>query len=103
MKSYIKLYGPSIYKGLEAMDDLIKNLKKRFQYGEMISHIIGMIDPSLDLITGSLIRGGTENVGEYDYTIEWAQPPSFEQLRSLIRHIDDTLAYTGCMYTITTK
>ncbi|UCD45490.1 MAG: hypothetical protein JSV27_03085 [Candidatus Bathyarchaeota archaeon] len=103
MKSHVKLYGPSIFRGLEAMDGLLKDLKKRYQYGEMVSHIISQVDPSLDLMTGSLIRGGRESVGEYDYVIEWEQPPTVEQVRSLIRHIDETLAFTGCMYTITTK
>ncbi len=102
MKSYVKLYGPSIDRGIEAMNGLLRNLKKRYQYGEMVSHIISVVDPSLDLLTGTLIRGGRETLGEHDYVVEWEQAPNFEQVRALIRHIDEALAFTGCMYTITT-
>jgi uncharacterized iron-regulated protein len=103
MKSYVKLYGPSIDKGIEALDDLLKDLKKRYQYGDMVSHIISVVDPSLDLITGQLIRQGREQLGEYDFAVEWDQTPRHEQVRALIRHIDEALLYTGCRYTITTK
>jgi hypothetical protein len=103
MKSYVKLYGPSIDKGIEALDDLLKDLKKRYQYGDMVSHIISVVDPSLDLITGQLIRQGREQLGEYDFAVEWDQIPRHEQVRGLIRHIDEALLYTGCRYTITTK
>lgn len=103
MKSYIKLYGPSIDKGMEALEELLKDLKKRYQYGEMVSHIISVVDPSLDLITGKLIRDGKEFIGEDDFVIKWEQTPSFDQVRGLIRQIDEALLYTGCRYTITTK
>ena len=103
MKSYIKLFGPSIDKGLTALNDLIKNLGKRYQYGEMVSHIVSIIDPSIDLLTGTLIRKGWTLLGEYDFVVEWKQTPSSEQVRSLIKRIDEALLYTGCRYTITTK
>jgi len=103
VKSYIKLYGPSIDKGMEALEELLKDLKKRYQYGEMVSHIISVVDPSLDLITGKLIRDGKEFIGEDDFVIKWEQTPSFDQVRGLIRQIDEALLYTGCRYTITTK
>jgi len=103
VKSYIKLYGPSIDKGMEALEELLKDLKKRYQYGEMVSHIISVVDPSLDLLTGQLIRGGKEFLGEDDFVVKWEQIPSFDQVRGLIRQIDEALLYTGCRYTITTK
>jgi len=103
MKSYIKLFGPSIDKGLESLHDLIKELGKRYQYGDMVSHIVSVIDPSLDLMTGKLIRKGKENLGDYDFVVEWTQNPSTDQVRGLIRRIDEALLYTGCRYTITTK
>jgi len=62
MKSYIKLFGPSIDKGLDSLHDLIKELGKRYQYGDMVSHIVSVIDPSLDLMTGKLIRKGKETL-----------------------------------------
>ena len=103
MKSYIKLYGPSIDKGIDALDELLKELSKRYQYGDMVSHIVSVVDPAIDLRTGKLIRGGRENLGEYDFVLEWEQEPSFDQVRGLIRQIDEALLYTGCRYTITTK
>ena len=103
MRSYIKLYGPSIDRGLDALDELLKDLSKRFQYGDMVSHIISVVDPSLDLLTGKLIRGGRENLGEYDFVVKWVQEPTFDQVRGLIKQIDEALLYTGCRYTITTK
>ena len=102
MKSYIKLYGPSIDKGIEALDELLKDLNKRYPYGESVSHIISVIDPTFDLYTGTLISRGRMQVGDYDYAIEWHQPPKPEEVRPLIRRIDEALLYTGCRYTITT-
>ncbi|MEM0084789.1 MAG: hypothetical protein QW743_06975 [Candidatus Methanomethylicia archaeon] len=103
MRSYIKLYGPSIDRGLEALDKLMKNITKLYPYGEAIQQIVSVIDPSIDLKTGKSIRGGRELIGDYDYVIEWINTPTIEQLRSLIRKIDEALLYTGCRYTITTK
>jgi len=103
MRSYIKLYGPSIDRGLEALDKLMREITKVYPYGEAIERIISIIDPNIDLKTGKSIRGGREMIGDYDYVIEWANIPTLEQLRSLIRKIDEALLYTGCRYTITTK
>ena len=103
MRSYIKLYGPSIDRGIDALDELLKELCKRYQYGDMVSHIISVVDPSLDLRTGKLIRGGRESLGDHDFVVEWEQEPTFEQVRGLIKQIDEALLYTGCRYTITTK
>ena len=103
LNSYIKLYGPSLDKGLDALDDLARNLGKGFSYGEEVMRIISIVDPSLDLMTNQLVGSGRELLGEFDYVIEWKQTPSQEQVRSLMRRIDDALLYTGCRYTITTK
>jgi hypothetical protein len=103
LKSYIKLYGPSIDKGIDALDELLKELSKRYQYGDMVSHIVSVVDPAIDLRTGKLIRGGRENLGEYDFVLEWEQEPNFDQVRGLVRQIDEALLYTGCRYTITTR
>jgi len=103
VRSYIKLYGPSIDRGIDALDELLKELSKRYQYGDMVSHIISVVDPSLDLRTGKLIRGGRESLGDHDFVVEWEQEPTFEQVRGLVKQIDEALFYTGCRYTITTK
>jgi hypothetical protein len=103
MKSYIKLYGPSIDKGYEALRKMTEELGKSFEYGDMVTHIVSTIEPNLDLKTGRLISRGREVLGEYDFIIEWKESPGKEQVRSLIRRIDNSLLYTGCRYTITTQ
>ena len=102
IKSYVKLYGPSLDKGIDAMDELLSNFKKWFRNGRMVSTIISFVDPSIDYGAGKLIRDGKETLGRYDYVIEWVNPPSIEQVRGLIRHIDQALEQTGCRYTIAT-
>lgn len=103
MKSYIKLYGPSIDRGIEALEERFRNLNRQFPYGEMILHAISIVDPSIDMVTGNLVREGQEELGDYDYVVEWNQNPTMEQVRGLIRQVDEALLYTGCRYTITTK
>lgn len=103
MNSYIKLFGPSIDKGYSALIDMVESLGKTFIYGDMVSHIVSTIDPKMDLRTGRLIGRGVEVLGEHDFIIEWKENPSLEQVRGLMRQIDDALMYTGCRYTITTK
>jgi len=102
MKSNIRLYGPSIDRGLEALSDLVKELGKVYPYGDMIAHIVSTIDPNVDLLTGRMIGGGEFRLGEYDFIVDWQEPPNAEQVRGLIRRIDRALLYTGCRYTITT-
>ena len=101
MKSYIKLFGPSIDKGIDALDDLLRNLRKRFHLGERISHIVSIVDPSIDLKTGEYLSH--QQLGEFDFFVEWLTPPNVEHVRELTRRIDEALLYTGCRYTITTR
>lgn len=103
MKSYVKLSGPSLDKGIDALNVLVKEFQKRYPYGKMVTHIISIIDPSIDLQTRESIEAGRGILGEYDFVFEWKETPQFEQVRSLIRSIDEALLYTGCKYTITTK
>ena len=102
MKSYIKLFGPSIDRGIEALNGLVEELGKSYPYGDVISHIFSVVDPTVDMLTGTLVGMGEFKLGEYDFAVDWKQPPSPEQVRGLIRRIDEALLYTGCMYTITT-
>ena len=103
MKSYIKLIGPSIDRGIDALNRLVQDLGKRYQYGDMITHIVSTIDPRLDLRTGTLISRAGIQIGDYDFVVQWKENPNPEQVRSLVRSIDEALLYTGCRYTITTK
>ena len=103
MKSYIKLYGPSLDRGLEALDSMVKNLGKGYPLGDEILQILSIVDPSLDLKTNQLVGGGLELLGDYDFVIEWKQSPNMAQVRALMRKVDDSILYSGCRYTITTK
>lgn len=103
MKSYIKLYGPSIERGIRALENLLKRLEKSYSYGGMIEHIISVVEPSIDLMTGRIVGKGMVEIGECDFVIEWKQSPTKKQILSLIRKIDEVLLYTGCRYTIVTR
>ena len=103
MKSYFKLYGPSIDRAFDALEEKFKGMNKHYPFGDMILHAISHVDPSIDMVTGSLVRGGREELGDYDYVVEWNQEPTVEQVRGLIRQVDEALLYTGCRYTITTR
>lgn len=69
----------------------------------MVSYIVSVINPSINLLTGTFIRKGRKKLGDYDFVVEWQQAPNTEQVKGLIRQIDQALLYTGCRYTITTK
>ena len=106
MKSYLKLIGPSIDKGIDALEgklNELNNLDKQYPYGDIIFHAISKIVPSHDVLTGQLVREGKEILGEYDFVVKWNQVPTMEQVRGLIRQVDEALLYTGCRYTITTQ
>jgi hypothetical protein len=55
------------------------------------------------MVTGDLVQEGREELGDYDYAVEWNQEPTVEHVRGLIKQVDEALLYTGCRYTITTK
>ena len=101
LRSYIKLYGPSIDKGIGALDKMLRDIRKRFQLGENVSHIVSVVDPTIDIVTGEYVSHA--HLGDYDFYVEWLTPPNVEHVRGLIREIDGTLLYTGCRYSIVTK
>ena len=101
MRSYIKLMGPSIDKGIDALDNVLGELRRRYQIGERVSHIVSIVDPTIDLVTGEYVSRG--QLGEYDFYVEWLTPPNVEHVRGLIRQLDEALLYTGCRYSLTTK
>ena len=106
MKSYLKLIGPSIDKGIDALEaklNELNKLDKQYLYGDIIYQAISKVVPSHDMLTGQLVGEGREEMGEYDFVVEWNQLPTLEQIRGLIRQVDEALTYTGCRYTITTK
>ncbi len=101
MRSYIKLMGPSIDRGIDALDNVLGELRRRYQIGERVAHIVSIVDPTVDLVTGEYVSRG--QLGEYDFYVEWLTPPNVEHVRGLIRQLDEALLYTGCRYSLTTK
>ena len=76
--SYVKYYGPSLSKALEAVLDL-PEIKK----GDIFSSEI--------------------TIGPYDYAFAWNRSPRVEQIRRVVKTIDQAIQPTGARYTITTK
>lgn len=87
MKSYIKLYGPPIYNALEKLKKVVNDFP----------------NISRGKITHELVPEGIVMIGDYDFIIEWNGNPTPEDIRLLIRSIDDVLKPLDCRYTITTK
>jgi hypothetical protein len=101
--SYIKLYGPSIFQAQEALEKMIKDITPTLEIGNIIKHMVSIIEPTLDLATGEMLGRGDFTLGEYDFAIEWKDNPTKDQVKTLIRRIDTALMFTGCRYAITTK
>jgi len=131
MISYIKLYGPPVYDAIKAlekmsiempevciMDTMIEATIPSSSYGPddrmggtplIPGGATGVYEYFRDLgqITmercGSIISGSGEGLGEHDFYFRWFKEPDMEQLKKLIRQIDETLKPLGVRYTITTK
>jgi hypothetical protein len=86
MKSYIKLYGPSVSEGLKAMRKLAEELP-------MLSK---------GAISEKTLYGSEELVGEYDFAFIWKEKPSHKDLNTLITQLDEFLGETNCRYSIVT-
>lgn len=87
MKSFIKLYGPPIDKALEKLKKVVSDFP----------------NISKGKITHELILEGITILGDYDFIIEWKGNPTAEDIRLLIKSIDDVLKPLDCRYTIITK
>ncbi|MHA2233377.1 MAG: hypothetical protein ACXAB4_12915 [Candidatus Hodarchaeales archaeon] len=80
--SYIKFYGPSISKALDAVHNAVANLP--------------------EMAHGDILEGET-TIGLFDYAFVWNMSPRTDQIRKVIRTIDEAITPTGARYTITTK
>ena len=61
MKSYLKLIGPSIDKGIDALEaklNELNKLDKQYLYGDIIYQAISKVVPSHDMLTGQLVGEG---------------------------------------------
>jgi hypothetical protein len=79
IKSYVKLYGPSLDKGIDAMDELLSNFKKRFRNGKMVSAIISFVDPSIDFSTGKLIQTARRPWEDSTTSLSGSNPPAWSK------------------------
>ena len=125
-RSYVKLYGPPIIKGLKALENLAVEMSKittmRFysalvptydpmriptdEYGFRLEQYLTGI-PAIESIPSSerikLISRASDTLGEHDFFFDWGGEPTKAQVLELIEKIDEALAKCGCKYTIITK
>ena len=131
LKSYIKLYGPPIYKAFKALERIAVDMPEVCIMDTIIEQYhpeasaLGYVPSSpeghpqggadwtrnyfspLASITvercDTIISKSGETLGEYDFYFEWFTEPAMNQINDLIQKIDDTLSPLGVKYTITTK
>ena len=80
--SYVKYYGPSLSKALDAVYEAVLDLPE-IKKGDIFSSEI--------------------TIGPYDYAFAWNRSPRVEQIRRVVKTIDQAIQPTGVRYTITTK
>lgn len=125
-RSYIKIYGPPILKGIRALQKIAVEMSKettvRFydayvptftpdvmatgDYRTAYEEYLRGIDVSLPITTEErvkLISRASDTLGEYDFFFEWGEEPKKAQVLELVEKIDEALAECGCTYTIVTK
>jgi len=118
-KSYIKICGPPLLKGIKALQkiavEMSETVTMRFYdvtlpslpLGAMTETEVGRLLPfGPDLPPEKrvrLISRSAETLGDYDFFFEWGVEPTVDQVNELIEKIDKALADCRCMYTITTK
>ncbi len=117
MKSYIKIYGPPIYKALKElekiavdtpevciMDTIIAQDVPSFSDPDYVSNFFDMSVGSMTMERcDNIISKSGETLGEYDFFFEWFTDPNMDQLDMLTQKLDEALEPLGCRYTITTK
>lgn len=118
MKSYIKIHGPPVLKAIQELEKIAVDVPEVCIMDNLIEvdhiafsdpeYVKGYWNETLNAVIdvkrcGSIISKSGESVGEYDFYFEWFTKPDTEQLRTLIKKIDDALAPTGAGYTITSK
>ena len=128
MKSYIKLYGPSVMKGLRALEKVASEMpacsfwhvaipdnlpylgyessSAHPEVEEYYSRLQFLVGSSAEIPRERLhkmISKSGHTLGDYDFFFEWHADPTWEQIEQLIEKTDEALKDTGCTYTITTK
>jgi len=116
LRSFIKIYGPPILKGIKALEKIAIDMPEVCIMDTIIAQSLPPSGP-LEDTTGyfmplgeisvercnKIISKSGEVLGEYDFFFEWFTKPTMEQLNELIAKIDEVLTSIGSRYTITTK
>lgn len=116
MRSYIKIYGPPVLKGIKAletiaidvpevciMDTIIAEGLPAFKSRDGIMSYFGALGGIPVERCDKIISKSGAALGEYEFFFEWFTKPTLEQLNELIGKIDEALTPIGCRYTITNK
>jgi hypothetical protein len=118
MRSYIKIYGPPIYKAIRALEKIafdfpdVTIMDTIIEYGfpDQVIDEDGIISyfnfQGLDVTSKrkmKIISKSGARTGDSDFYYEWGVYPTMDQLNTLIMKIDEALTPLGCKYTITTR
>lgn len=125
MISYVKIIGPPLYEAIKTLESVavdmpevcIMNtaiLQSDFTWGAgmQMSEAARTWSSSYfsDLpreITrercSTIISKSGEKLGEYDFFFEWFREPSMDEIKMLMKAIDEALAPLGCRYMLTSK
>jgi len=123
MKSYVKLYGPSVSEaivalrkvaidfpevcimdtGISAAQDVTASGFGSLDTPESIQSFFGGEKAISEERCDNIISKSGESLGEHDFFFEWFQKPSVAQVEELIIKIDEALVPTKARYTMTTK
>ena len=117
-RSYVKIYGPPLLKGLRALEQVAVEMSKKttmrfYSVGIPAMPIAptGLPEGDSTIAVGGLseresihlISRSSQAIGDYDFFFEWGIEPTVQQINELIEMIDAALSECGCKYTITTK
>ena len=130
MKSYIKIIGPPIFDTIKALEKIAVDMPEVCIMSPPIELTIGFENIAAQQVDGelqgftfgdysnvsryfgpdipeercqSIISKSGEKLGDYDFYFEWFKKPNMDELKALIKKIDDAVKTTGAQYTVTTK
>jgi len=118
MKSHIKIYGPPVLDAIMALEKVSVDLPEVCIMDKLIErdyagfndpeYVRGYWEETLNALIdvkrcGTIISKSEESIGENDFVFEWFAEPTLDQLKALIKQVDDALAPLDVRYTITTK
>jgi len=119
VKSYIKLYGPSITEAIRALEKVAAEMPDCSIWHVAMPPMMPYLrvdNPTFERYFRDLwpieipeerahrmISKSGYTLGDYDFYFEWHATPTYEEIQTLIEKVDEALKGTGCFYTITTK